>query len=144
MIGWQRDKFRLIKQRKIIHEDLVDRYDKDGEYFKRGNVGNICLLEHIQTGGIIAVVNTHLYWNPKFDFVKYGQAFWLLLNIANFLTEFDLSLDTVPLVMCGDFNSDPKASSVHMILNKDYRITENSGRNHYRTGVKAYRTSGTQ
>lgn len=31
-----------------------------------------------------------------------------------------------------------------MILNKDYRLTQNSGRTHYRTGVKAYQTMGTQ
>jgi mRNA deadenylase 3'-5' endonuclease subunit Ccr4 len=87
------------------------------------------------------VVNTHIHWNPKLDFVKYGQSFWLLLKISEFLEDNDISLETVPLVICGDFNSTPQASTIHMMLNKDYKISDTNGRAHYRTGVKAYRSS---
>ena len=88
------------------------------------------------------VVCTHMHWNPKLDFVKYGQAFWLLMKISEFLDDFELTLDKVPLVICGDFNADPTTSSIHMMMNKEYKITESSGRAHYRTGIKAYRTGG--
>ena len=75
--------------RKIHHEDLIARYGGN-EKFKKGNVGIICQLEHLETRKSFLVVNTHLYWNPKFDFVKYGQAFWLLMKISEFLKDFDL------------------------------------------------------
>ena len=87
-------------------------------------------------------MNTHIHWNPKFDFVKYAQAFWLLKNISEFLTENNLSLDTTPLVSCGDFNSKANSAVYHMMMNKDYLITEKSGRAHPKTGVKAFRTTG--
>lgn len=64
------------------------------------------------------------------------------MKISEFLDDFELSLDTVPLIICGDFNAEPQTSSIHMMLNKEYSITENSGRAHYRTGVPAYRTPG--
>ena len=100
------------------------------------------MLEHLETGKPFLVVNTHIHWNPKFDYVKYGQAFWLLMKVSEFLKEFNLSLDTTPLVVCGDFNSKPNSAVIHMMLNKEYLITEESGRADQKTGVKAYRTSG--
>lgn len=142
MVGWQREKFSLLKKRKIVYEELIDRYDTDGHLFKKGNVGNICLLRHLESEQKMIVVSTHMHWNPKLDYVKYGQAFWLLMKVSEFLDDNELSLDTTPIVICGDFNAEPTTSSIHMMLNKDYQITENSGRAHYRTGIKAYRTKG--
>lgn len=78
LIGWDKTKFKLLKKQKINHEDLIPRYGEHGKLFKRGNVGITCLLEHLETQEKILVTNTHLHWNPKFDFVKYGQGFWLL------------------------------------------------------------------
>ena len=89
----------------IKHEDLVERYGKYGKMFKRGNVGLLCLLEHIPSKTQIIVANTHLYWNSKFDFVKFGQAFWLLKCISSFIEEHSLDLENTPFIICGDFNS---------------------------------------
>ena len=49
LIAWKKDQFKLIKRQDIIYEDLVKRYEKFGAKFKRGNVGLICLIMHIQT-----------------------------------------------------------------------------------------------
>ena len=64
------------------------------------------------------------------------------MNISEFLKDFNISLDTTPLVVCGDFNSKPNSAVIHMMLNKEYLITEQSGRADKLNGVKAYRTSG--
>jgi hypothetical protein len=40
--------------------------------------------------------------------------------------------------MCGDFNSKPDSSVVHRIMNKEYLLTEASGRIHPVHGLKAY------
>lgn len=80
----------------------------------------------------MVVVNTHLFWNKVFDYVKFGQAYWLLHKIALFLRDHGLSLDddrdgpghlwrsgsfrtNVPLIMAGDFNSRPSSSVMHLL-----------------------------
>mmetsp|Transcript_25619 Transcript_25619/g.39418 ORF Transcript_25619/g.39418 Transcript_25619/m.39418 type:complete len:136 (+) Transcript_25619:479-886(+) len=123
LVAWRKDKFKLVKCVKIEHEDLIPRYGEWGKYFKRGNVGVLCLLKHKETKSHLLVVNTHLYWNRTYDYVKYGQTFWLLFQIQKFLKENNLSMDTLPVVVCGDFNSKANDSSVHLMMNKPYLLT---------------------
>ena len=79
LIAWRKDEFQHIKSHKINFEDLIPKYGAYGKYFKRGNVGLICLLRHKSTNSLILVINVHLHWNPTYDYVKYGQSFWLLI-----------------------------------------------------------------
>ena len=65
------------------------------------------------------VANTHLHWNPKFDYVKYAQAFYLQYKLSKFLQSRDLD---VPVIVCGDFNSKPISSVTHCMNNLDYEI----------------------
>ena len=57
--------------------------------------------------------------------------------ISEFLKENYLSLNTVPLVMCGDLNSKPDSSPVHYLMNKKYLMTDE--RTDSKTGILAYR-----
>ena len=90
-----------------------------------------------------------MFWNKVFDYVKYAQGYWLLRRISLFLRDHGLSLDgldpepfevsgdesflqeklqrsggeserNVPMVICGDFNSRPSSSLIHLMHNKDY------------------------
>jgi mRNA deadenylase 3'-5' endonuclease subunit Ccr4 len=72
LIGWKKDQFRLVDKLEVNHEDLSDRFTDFSIDFKRGNVGLICLLEHIKTNTLVLVANTHIHWNSKFDHVKYA------------------------------------------------------------------------
>ena len=74
LIAWKQSVFKFVTKQEIHYEDLVEKY---GKGFKRGNVGLICMLKHIESGKEIIVANTHLHWNPKYDYVKFGQSFWL-------------------------------------------------------------------
>ena len=63
----------------ISYNDLDKRYkeqDQSDPYqitdYLRNNVGVICLLKHIQSGKEIVVANTHMHWNKRFSYVKYG------------------------------------------------------------------------
>jgi len=47
----------------------------------------------------------------------------------------------VPLVICGDFNSIPSDSLIHLLYNKQFTLSEASGRADPKTGIKAYRQS---
>ena len=74
LIAWKQSVFKCEAKQEIQYEDLVEKYGKE---FKRGNVGLICLLKHLESGNQVIVANTHIHWNPKYDYVKYGQSFWL-------------------------------------------------------------------
>ena len=63
-------------------------------------------------GKFVCVVNTHLYSNHLYPDVKLWQAVALLSELENFLMRHDL-----PLIICGDFNSEPK-SAVYQYLSE--------------------------
>ena len=107
--------FKYVSKEEIHYEDLVEKY---GKGFKRGNVGLICLLKHIESGKEIIVANTHLHWNPKYDYVKYAQSFWLQLKISKFMENHNAT--KAPVIICGDFNSKPYSSVTHCMNNLDY------------------------
>jgi CCR4-NOT transcription complex subunit 6 len=138
LIGWKSKTFALIAKQNINHEDLVPRYGEFGSHFKRGNVGLICLLEHIETKSKLIVVNTHIHWNTKYDYVKYAQGFWLLKCLSSFLQEQELDMEKTPVIICGDFNSKPNSSIYHLMNNKSYDLSIKD-RSHPEKGVKAYR-----
>ena len=124
LIGF-REEFKAFDKAEIHHEDLIGRYRTYGEEivgkFRRGNVGLILGLEH-ESGAKIIVANSHLHWNPKFDFVKYAQAFWLQKSVADFVET--RNLDDVPIIICGDFNSKPGDSAIYAMYNQPVCLRE--------------------
>ena len=44
----------------------------------------------------------HLFWDPAFNDVKFVQTYELLLQLNNLMNPAPL-----PLILCGDFNSEP-------------------------------------
>lgn len=91
---------------------LIARLSKD-------NVAQVAVLELLtplmdDSGErtYICAVNTHLYSNHLFPDVKLWQTVALLGELENFVSRRDL-----PLVMCGDFNSEPQ-SAVYQYLSE--------------------------
>ena len=141
LIGYDKEKYKLVDKKEISYNDLYEKYDYERD-FKRHNVALIVLLMHRETHQHIVVVNTHLFWNKVFDHVKYGQAYWLLHKVALFLRDHGISLESekagpqklwrsgaisytnTPLIMCGDFNSRPSSSVMHMIHDQKYDIEQ--------------------
>merc|ERR1712176_456542 len=62
-------------------------------------------------GRQICIANTHVYWDPQFTDVKIWQS-WILCEEISRALGRDL-----PLILCGDFNSEPK-SAVYEYLTK--------------------------
>ena len=58
----------------------------------------------------LCVANTHLSWNPEYDDVKLWQTHMLTKELEKFILARSL-----PLVLCGDFNSDTN-SAVYKLL----------------------------
>lgn len=73
--------------------------------FLRRNVGLIVRLEDVHTGQTFVLANTHLFWNPSYEYVKFCQIHYLLQQAR----ELSMSNDQ-PFVLCGDLNSKPLGS----------------------------------
>ena len=74
------------------------------------------------------VATTHLENNDKYDYIKFAQSWILLKSISEFLKKFGFNTDVTPIVIAGEFNSQPGDSAIHMISGKKYHLTEKSGR----------------
>jgi len=75
------------------------------------------------TGKTFVVVSSHLYWDPRYDYVKYAQTAYLLKRLGAFLA-------TVPekrpaVIVSGDFNSPPDSPSLTLFHN-NHHIVRNS------------------
>lgn len=58
---------------------------------------------------------THIHWNPRRDFVKYGQALNLHTNISLFMSKNNLKQDEIPIIITGDFNSRPSSTVINIM-----------------------------
>lgn len=70
--------------------------------FVRKNMGLLVRLESLQTNSQIVIAVPHLYWNPYYGYVKLCQIHYVLER-----TKLFCKGDDIPIVLCGDFNSDP-------------------------------------
>lgn len=78
--------------------------------FRRNNYGIIARFENLTSGEQVVVSNTHLYWDPDYEFVKFCQTMYLLYKIKGFIGSEECAI-----VFCGDLNSLP-SSAVHILL----------------------------
>lgn len=124
MLGWKTDQFELIDHMNIEFDDMFARYKMRGkDQYKKAKPGIMALLKHKESQRVIVLTNSHFEWDPKKDFIKYGQSFWLLKQIQEFYAKHSLELETVPLIVTGDFNSMPICSGLHLIMGEvfDYQ-----------------------
>ncbi len=126
-IFWRQTKFHLVESYAIEFNDCVHRAAEtmglstaeDQQYRHRlckDNIAQVTVLEAIKQprsiscSSCICIVNTHLYSNPECPDVKLWQTQALLQEVEHFAAPRGL-----PLVICGDFNSEP-TSAVYELL----------------------------
>ncbi len=83
----------------LIELELVQHDDSRGMYYQN----RVCL------------VNTHLYSNYRRADVKLWQTYTLMSNIQRYISIRNHQGADVPIVICGDFNSEPN-SAVYSFL----------------------------
>eukprot|EP00948_MAST-09A_sp_MAST-9A-sp1_P000355 g355.t1 len=84
-------------------------------HLKKDNVTQIVVLTQKSTGKQFCVANTHLFWDPEYVDVKLWQSYVLIKELETFLTNRSQNGNSLPLVLCGDFNSLPE-SAVYELL----------------------------
>jgi len=63
----------------------------------------------------VIVANTHLYWNPGYEYVKLSQAHYLLHRLKRFASDSAGGEGEPVAILCGDFNSTPDSSVYNYI-----------------------------
>ena len=79
----------------------------------------LCLLLHKPSQQRIVVGNAHFDWHPSRDYVKYGQANFLIEKAAEFMRVHGEDGCELPLIICGDFNSEPVSSVLSAFYGED-------------------------
>lgn len=72
--------------------------------FLRRNVGLLVRLEDVHTGQTFVLANTHLFWNPNYEYIKFCQIHYLQLKARDFCNDHET------FVLCGDLNSKPRGA----------------------------------
>lgn len=84
------------------------------------NIAQILILSSSTFNVIVS--NTHLFWRPDFDCLRVLQAHRLRKRIEELKIEYPEYKDYL-VIMCGDWNSDPKSAVYHLITGQIDKIT---------------------
>lgn len=150
-IFYNEDKFELLNYQ---HINLADHFKSVHEFTQtedtqerlntRNTVALIAVLKHKLTQETIFLSNTHLYWSPKHDDVKFMQTYLVTKLLQRTISRHYKSTDEIHLaqlirdhkpkiVMVGDFNSEPNSmvyeylSTGKLDTSKDERWVHNYG-----------------
>lgn len=124
---YRKDMFTLREQHVVEFNGIAQSRTKETRTLNRclkGNVGLILILDMYDGSGPIIVANTHLYWDPELTDVK-------LFQVDAFMQELEMLIQTrrlgadVPIIMGGDFNSEPGSSVYELISTGNCTMSKN-------------------
>lgn len=117
-IYWRKDEWELVDQEMVSFDDLstlgsnATLLESNLQGLKqsllRRNVGIVVRLKHTETSTTVVVTNSHLYWNPEYDYVKLCQAHYAMERAKAFAKDD-------PIIVCGDLNSKPDGPVHHYL-----------------------------
>lgn len=116
-IFFRKDMFVLREQHTVEFNAIAHSRTQESRTLNRclkGNVGQILILDVVDGSGPLVVANTHLYWDPELTDVKLFQIDVFMQELEILIQSRRLGAD-VPLILAGDFNSEP-ISSVYELL----------------------------
>lgn len=124
---YRTDMFSLREQFVVEFNTIAQSRTKEPRILNRalkGNVGLILILDTFDGSGPVVVANTHLYWDPEYTDVK-------LFQMDAFMQELELLIQTrqlgsdVPIVLAGDFNSEPVSSVYELVSTGSCSLSKN-------------------
>ena len=141
---WNLNKFSLLENYSLEFNDYAvytasemnlseHEYRKVVNQLNRDNIAQIIILEGRTRANLtmsLCVVNTHLYSNYQRPDVKLWQTIALIREIEQYLMHRE-----IPLIICGDFNSEPHSSVYEFlsrgIIEKEYSEFKNQKNNSF-------------
>jgi CCR4-NOT transcription complex subunit 6 len=121
-IFFRSDRYTLRENYALELDELARQHTGKRRQLRRlikGNVGMFIVLEDRSTQRLLCVANVHTYWNPEFADVKLWQTWILCQELEKLVVARSL-----PLLLCGDFNSMPD-SAVYELLASSHVAAEN-------------------
>ena len=123
IIAYKPDILTLIDTQNVPMRDLAQEFE-DVEEFNYENQGMLCLFNHRESKQNLIVGNCHLQWNPAKDYVKMGQAAYLMYKAARYVKDMSSnaqksSSGPLPVILAGDLNSQPVSSALSAIYGED-------------------------
>jgi len=119
LIGVKRDRLDIMESVEL-DMNLNHEYEKEPD-FQRGSVALLAKIRDIRDPKItLSVVCTHIFWDPKFEHVKYLQMSLICKLLENTVKETD------NLVVCGDFNSTPNTNVVNLLMTKGIPVLQST------------------
>jgi len=130
-IFYKTDRFKLIEQRGFDYNSLEcpqsenssdTYYNSPRQRYAKNNVGIFALFEVLadtivtpegttkKKGDELLVATTHTYWDPQYSDLKVRQAHMLVKEIENFLLKHSEKELKTPIIIAGDFNSEPSSA----------------------------------
>ncbi|XP_061173572.1 protein angel homolog 2-like isoform X2 [Saccostrea echinata] len=106
---YKRGKFRMEEVRHVHY------FQVGSPLTNRDNVGLILKLAPLNGQEGVCVANTHLLYNPKRGDIKLLQLVKLLAELDHMVPDFQ----TVPIILCGDFNARPH-SFMYKFISQGY------------------------
>ncbi|EGR29422.1 hypothetical protein IMG5_155710, partial [Ichthyophthirius multifiliis] len=103
--------FTLAFQNEIMF-DLKIPLKLAKNHYTRNNLCQFIQLRHNYSNKQILIANTHLYWDPRCEEVKFLQASVILEYLS---TQFSIKDN---IFLCGDFNSMPSSNVIKFIEEK--------------------------
>lgn len=108
----------------LIDTEFVDLNDLSKVYensiFNQCNQAMFCLFEHTRSRKRFITGNLHLHFNPEKDYIKFAQASYVLERGASFARKHTLDeSETLPIIICGDYNSAPISSVMSIFHDED-------------------------
>jgi len=121
VIAYKRSVFSLVKKDYL---DLNEDLDKLDDSFHKHKEAMIALLKHKITGKSVTAVNTHLFWNPEYEYVKYGQ-------ISKIFKYIESKYNSSSIVISGDFNSMPWSNVLRYVYKIKPLVNSNAKGDYY-------------
>lgn len=110
----------LFKEENFVYLNLNTELGKLDDSFIKHKEAHLIQLKHLSSRKSFLVINTHLFWNPKNEWIKYGQMHMITSAIENNFSK------ALPTVIAGDFNSTPDSNVLKIFYNKSPEILNDS------------------
>lgn len=104
----------------VEYIDLNKELEKIDDSFQKHKEAIITVLSlKSDKSKKVVVINTHLFWNPEYEYIKYGQLSVIIKTLED-------KYSRLPIIICGDLHSLPSSNVLKYVYRLPPIINSNS------------------
>lgn len=116
VLAWKSDTWEIIKTKTLSYNDMETCLSKS--IYRRNNVGIIGVFRNKTSGKLLIVGNSHFYWDPEVEYIKFAQGLEFSFEAFKLKTKHNC-----PAILVGDFNSEPETYTMKYMLGKELDLS---------------------